>query len=307
MRNAFVETIEKIAEQDDRVVLLVGDLGYKIFDSFKEKFPNRFYNVGIAEANMVSMAAGMAKAGFKPYVYSIAPFVTLRCCEHIRNDVAYNRTNVTIVGVGGGLCYGHNGPTHHAIEDIAIMRSIPNMVVACPSTPQEVNRVMWCLHDNPCPCYLRLGRGGEPEISEGEMSMIEFGKGIHLYEGKDLTLFSTGNMLPTAIKVREEIEKRGLMCGVATFPFVKPLDVECIEEIAVWSQNIVTIEEHNINGGFGGAVAEYLMESNIPVGFMRFGIQDTFAQVSGDQEYLRFLSCLDAKTILENILDTFWE
>jgi len=286
MRNAFVDTIFEMAELDERIVLIVGDLGYKIFDKFKEKFPKRYINAGIAEANMVSMAAGMTLYGYKPFVYSIAPFVTCRCYEQIRNDVAYHNKNVVIVGVGGGYSYGHNGPTHHAIEDIALMRSIPNMKVLCPGDPLETRSIMNSLGDFDGPIYLRLGRAGEKKIHK-EIPVFSKDKSYWFKVGDDASIISTGNTLSLALETSELLGKRNIFCSVISMPFVKPLDVRTIESACIHSKNIFTIEEHSIFGGFGSAVAEFIMELNAPVGFKRFGVLDCFPEFSGDQNFLR--------------------
>jgi len=299
MRNAFIEEITKMAKKDDRIVLLVGDLGYKIFDDFKEKFPKRFFNVGIAEANMVNMAAGLAHAGFKPFVYSIAPFVTLRCCEQIRNNLAYNNKNVVIVGGGAGLTYGHNGPTHHSIEDIALFRPMPNMKILCPGDPFETTACVRYLAEQDGPAYLRLGRAGEEKVHSG-VPLIQGGI-KQLAEGNGVTILSTGNMLPTAVKVQKILNKR-IACGLVSVPVVKPLNVPAIVDLVHWTDTIVTLEEHNIIGGLGSAVTECLMESNLTLGgFKRFGIQDCFESVSGDREYLRKLNRLDPALLAEDI------
>ncbi|MBI2449310.1 hypothetical protein HYV49_03355 [Candidatus Pacearchaeota archaeon] len=302
MRNTFINTITELAEMDERIVLLTADLGYKIFDNFAKKFPNRFYNVGIAEANMVGVAAGLASFGMRPYVYSIVPFATLRCCEQIRDDVAYNNLNVKIVGVGGGYAYGFNGPTHHGIEDISVMRSIPNLNVLCPGDSLETENIIissWLGH---APTYIRLGRGGEPKVhkslSKGILKRVNESEDF-----EDLIIFSCGGILSIVDSVNALLRKKDIKSTVVSVPYVKPLYGSLIADMCRQTKNVVTVEEQTIVGGFGGAVAECLMEDRIFVGFKRFGIRDMFIHTAGDQEYLRNLAGLSVELLYKNILE----
>lgn len=307
MRNAFVDTITQMAEKDDKVVLLTADVGYKIFDNFIEKFPNRFYNVGIAEANMIGMASGLALEGFKPYVYSMVPFVTMRCCEQIKVDLCYNKRNVVVVGIGGGYSYGHNGCTHHGIEDIAIMRSIPEMKVICPGDPNEtISLVKKLVNENNGPCYLRLGRAGEEKVHL-DIPDLNIGQSIVIGElGKDINIISTGNMLSTAIKAKEKLQFFNIHCGVISMPSVKPLDYKMLDEVRERCSCIVTLEEHNLCGGFGSAISEYVIDIGClypPIEIKRIGIKDNFIKISGDQDYLRKISGLSVDKIVEQIVN----
>lgn len=302
MRNAFIKSLHELARKDERVVLLVGDLGYKIFDDFKKEFPARFYNVGIAEANMVSMAAGLCLEGFKPFVYSIAPFVTLRCCEQIRNDLCYNNKNVVVVGMGGGYTYGHNGPTHHAIEDIAIMRAMPNMKVVCPGDSIETAGLMKSILEENGPVYLRLSKEeGEVHPPEPYCGLFKVGRS-HLFSTiGNILIISTGNMLYSANKVCEILGKKRFFCDVLSMHTVKPLDIKTLDIISKRMDYIFSLEEHSVVGGLGSAIAEYLAEKKEKVKFKRIGINDCFAEVSGDQQYLRSLESLDINGIVGQI------
>jgi len=309
MRNAFIKKITELASKDQRVVLLTGDLGFKIFDDFKEKFPNRFYNVGVAEANMITMAAGMALEGLKPFVYSIAPFATLRCAEQIRNDLCYNYKNVVVVGAGGGYTYGHNGPTHHAIEDIALLRAMPNITIACPGDPIETELVVQELYKLNGPSYLRIGRAGEDKVHDCVTGdSIEVGNAITIISYDDIekntkaniALISTGNMLPTASNVVNYFSNN---LGFYSFPFIKPIDYILLDSIFRDFEYVFILEEHSIYGGFYSAVAELFSKSKYRnrCEIVSIGIKDHFANCSGDREYLRELAQISFKDIVKEI------
>jgi transketolase len=286
MRNAFVRALTEAAADDTRIMLLTADLGYKIFDDFASRYPNRFMNVGIAEANMTGVAAGLAMEGRKPFIYSIAPFATLRNYEQIRNDICYNEADVTVVGVGGGYSYGPNGPTHHALEDIGAMRMLPNMTVVCPGDPVETAAAVHAIAAHRGPCYLRLGRAGEPPVHDA-LPSIRLGEGLRIREGSDVAVLSTGNMLATAIAAADLLEPMGIRCRVVSMHTVKPLDMEQVLAAARETRLVATIEEHFLAGGFGSAVAEMLADLDGPVRLRRFGAADRFAHLAGDQAFHR--------------------
>jgi transketolase len=286
VRNAFVRALTRIAAADSRVVFLTGDLGYKLFDDFAARFPGRFVNAGVAEGNMVGVASGLALEGKRPIVYSIVPFVTLRCYEQIRNDVCYNRVPVILVGVGGGWSYGANGPTHHGMEDVAVMRLLPGMTVVCPGDPHETEAAVEALAAHDGPAYLRLGRAGEPAVHPGPVR-FRIGEALVLREGGDVALLSTGNMLATAVATADILARGGVRARVVSVPTVKPLPLEAVDDAADHTRAVVTLEEHSVIGGFGAAVAEHLAERSARVSFRRFGAPDTFAATCGDQAYYR--------------------
>ena len=301
MRGAFFSTLTEVAEHDDRVFLLVGDLGFGVVDPFVKKFPDRFLNVGVAEQNMTGIAAGMALSGKIVFTYSIANFPILRCLEQIRNDVCYHRANVKIVSIGGGYSYGSLGMTHHATEDIAILRALPEMVVVAPGDPIETEAATRAVAKHAGPCYLRLGRAGEPKIHEAGV-IFQLGKAIRVREGDALTLISTGAMLETAVRAADELASKGMDIRVLSMHTVKPLDTESVLAAARETGAIITVEEHSIIGGLGGAVAEILAESNEPrVPFKRLGIPSAFSTDIGNQDYLRAQSGLSLDSILASI------
>jgi transketolase len=287
MRNAFFRTLLETAARDEKIHLVVGDLGFGVVEPFAQRFPGRFLNVGVAEQNMTGIAAGMALSGKTVFTYSIANFPTLRCLEQIRNDVCYHKANVKIVAVGGGLAYGSLGMTHHATEDLAILRVLPEMTVVAPGDPVETEAATRAVATHMGPCYLRLGRAGEPLVHR---SPIEFqiGKAIQVREGEDVTLISTGGMLPTACDAAEALASKGLQTRVLSMHTIKPLDVEAVLSAARETRAIVTLEEHSVVGGLGGAVAEVLAESGeLRVPFHRMGLPSLFVKRAGTQEYLR--------------------
>jgi transketolase len=287
MRNAFAQTITSEASKDPRITLLSGDIGNRMFDKFKTAYPDRFFNCGVAEANMTGVAAGMALCGLRPFTYTITPFVTTRCLEQIRVDVCYHNAPVTIVAVGAGYSYATLGSTHHACEDIAFLRALPEMKVICPGDAVEVEEAVRAILTQDSPVYLRLGKKGEPILHETKPH-FEIGKGIIMKEGKDVCLLNCGNTLPIALETGEELRKRGISARVASVHTVKPLDQKLLEESFDAYSLVATIEEHSLIGGFGGAVAEWLAD-NAPAKarLCRIGSPDKFHHRTGSQSYLR--------------------
>ncbi len=287
MRGAFFRALLEIAEEDERVCLVVGDLGFGVVEEFARRFPKRFLNAGVAEQNMTGLAAGMALSGHIVFTYSIANFPILRCLEQVRNDVCYHNANVKIVAVGGGLAYGSLGASHHATEDLAIMRALPRMVVVAPGDPVETAAATRAVTVQAGPCYLRLGRAGEAKVHQTDID-FHLGKAIEARAGTDLTIISTGGMLATAMRVAELLEQSGTQARILSMHTVKPLDTASIEKGVRETGAIFTLEEHSLVGGLGGAVAEFLAEtSEPPVIFKRFGLPSEFSSFVGSQEYIR--------------------
>jgi transketolase len=287
VRSAFFRALMDVAESDARVWLAVGDIGFGVVEPFASRFPNRFVNVGVAEQNLAGIAAGLALSGKTAFTYSIANFPTLRCLEQIRNDICYHRANVKIVAVGGGFAYGALGMTHHATEDLAILRALPEMTVVAPGDPAEAEAATRAIAAYPGPCYLRLGRAGEALIHESKIK-FEIGKAIQLEDGDDITLISTGGMLGTAQQAAEALKSQGIAARVLSMHTLKPLDAEAVLEAARDTRAIVTLEEHSVIGGLGSAVAEVLAESGEKrVAFKRLGVPSVFSSAIGSQEFLR--------------------
>ena len=308
MRDAFAREIEDIACRDERVVLLSGDIGNRMFDSFKTRFPIRFYNVGVAEANMISVAAGLALCGLRPVTYTIAAFNTLRCLEQIRVDVCYQKLPVIIVGVGGGLSYASLNATHHALEDIACMRVLPEMTVLCPGDAMEVRGALRAALHHQGPVYIRLGKKGEA-IVHNEVPQMKIGRGLWIRRRGDansVCLFSTGNLLPTAIQVADYLERRGITTSVASMPTVKPLDIEMLAEAFRTSRLVVTLEEHSLLGGFGSSIAEWWCEhANGTATLLRLGTEDRFLYEATEQEHARRCFGITTEQIADRITGKF--
>lgn len=301
MRNAFAEELFALAQQDERIMLVVGDLGFGVVTPIKEKLPRQFLNAGVAEQNMTGMAAGMALSGKIVFTYSIANFPVLRCLEQIRMDVCYHNANVRIVPVGGGMAYGGLGVSHHATEDLAIMRVLPNMTVIAPGDPWEARLATRALIEHEGPAYLRIGRAGEPKVHE-EPPAFQIGKAITVREGRDLTLIATGGELHDTVRAAEALTADGLSARVLSMHTIKPLDTEAVLAAAEETGAVFTVEEHSILGGLGGAVAEVLLESRIrPRHFKRIGLAAGFSSVVGDQDYLRAHYGLDTEGILRTV------
>lgn len=285
MRSTFIKTLEELAQKDRRIFFITGDLGYSVIESFQKKFPRQFLNAGVAEQNMTGIAAGLALSGKIVCTYSIANFPSLRPLEQVRNDVCYHNANVKIVSVGSGFAYGALGSSHHATEDIAVMRSLPNMTVLCPADGEETGLATRQMIQQKGPCYLRLAK--DPGSLYKKTASWSMGKAVQLREGKDVTLFSTGAMLKEVIGAVDVLEGEGISAGILHVHTVKPIDKRAIEKAAKKTKKIITVEEHNLSGGFGGAVAEVLAESGVPAQLKRIGIPDTFSSVIGDQEFLK--------------------
>jgi len=302
MRNAFIEALAEEARRDPRVVLMTGDLGFGVFEPFMRELGPQFVNAGVAEQNMTGMAAGMALAGKCVFTYSIANFPVLRPLEQIRNDVAYHHADVRIVAVGGGMSYGSLGPSHHATEDLAMMRAIPELLVVAPGDPVETRLAVRALVRHRGPAYLRLGRAGEPLVHTSEPP-FELGRAITVREGSDVTLISTGGQLRDTVAAADVLAgEDGVSARVLSMHTVKPLDEEAVLAAARETGAVFTIEEHSVIGGLGGAVAEVLMEADErPQHFRRIGLRGGFTSVTGDQEFLRAHYGLDTAGILQTV------
>jgi transketolase len=302
MRDAFIKRLTQLAERDPRVVLITGDLGFGVFDDFSRRFPSQFLNAGVAEQNMTGVATGLALEGHVVFTYSIANFVFMRCLEQIRNDALYHDCNVNVVAVGAGFSYGALGISHHATEDLAVMRALPGMTVVSPGDDWEAAEATEAIAALPGTTYLRLDRAGAPALtSTGEV--FELGRARRLRDGNDLTIAATGGVLDEALRASRELERQGIRCRVLSFHTVKPLDHDALADAARETGGIVTVEEHSIIGGLGSAVAETLLESgDVPQLFHRIGLHDRFSSVVGSQSYLREKFELNSAAIVRQVL-----
>lgn len=301
MRDTFVKTLTALACQDSNIRLITGDLGFGVLKPYWEAVPDQFLNAGIAEQAMTSLAAGMARMGKTVVTYSIGNFPTLRCYEQIRNDCAYHDADVKIVCVGGGFTYGALGMSHHATEDLAVMRLLPNVVVLSPGDKWEAEAAVKAMMAHRGTCYLRLGRGGERPI-HAHLEHFEIGKAIPVWEGTEAAIFFTGGIYEEVALALEILEKQGVYPAVYSFPTVSPLDEKTVKECAASYRLILTCEEHSVRGGFGSAVAEVLAEHSGGASLMRIGIRGGYSSVAGDQKFLRRQYGLDGATIAETVL-----
>jgi transketolase len=287
MRNAYIAELYEIAVRDERVLALVADNGAIVYDKFRAAFPDRFINFGIAEANMVSVAAGLAACGKIPFAYTIAGFLTMRAYEQIRNDVCMQRTNVKLVGIGAGFVYSNLGPTHHATVDISIMRALPGMTVFSPADPLESRKITQEAARMDGPVYIRIATGGSPKVYESDYEFVA-GKGVVMREGGDVTLVATGGIVLEAQRACEELSKEGIGARLINIHTIKPLDEELILQAARETRAVLTVEEHSIIGGLGGAVAETLAEAELSgVKFRRMGLKGVFAEGYGTYEEMK--------------------
>ena len=300
LRTAFIDTLRELARIDDRIFLLTADMGYSVLETFRDEFPDRFLNTGIAEQNTIGIAAGLASRGKIVFVYSIIPFVTMRCFEQVRLDLAYNFMNVKLVGVGAGLTYGLLGSSHHALEDIAIMRSLPDMTVLCPGDPIETRELIKRSYEYEGPVYIRLGKNGEPKI-HSDQTRIEIGKSITVLEGNDMALITTSNMLETGKKWVEEWKQDGVNVSLISMPSLKPFDSSTVKNLIDKEIPIITLEEHSVIGGLGSIISQVIATIGKPVKFKQIGINDKFSHVVGGHEFQRKKFMLDKKPSLKFI------
>lgn len=303
MRNAFADEVAQLAALDSRVVLLSGDIGNKLFDNVKKVDEARFFNCGIAEANMMGVAAGMALSGLRPIVYTITPFTTTRCFEQIRVDACYHNAPVIIVGTGSGLSYAELGPTHHSLEDMAILRTLPGMSVLAPCDANELRGALRSALRHDGPVYIRIGKKGEPKIFN-DIPDLKIGKVALVRSGNDIALLSTGTMMPEVLAAADALSTEGVSAEVVSVHSIKPLDVGYLREASSRFKMIVTIEEHGVIGGLGSAVAEWRSIEGYSIPHMIFGTPDEFMHEVGTQEYARHKYGLVASSIVKKISAT---
>lgn len=306
MRNAFADEIKNLAGINENIVMLSGDIGNRLFDNFKEKYADRFINCGVAEQNMTGVAAGLALMGYRPFTYTIGPFVTTRCLEQIKIDVAYHNLPVTVVAVGAGLSYAGLGPTHHSCEDVAFLSSIPNMQVICPADRWETRAALRAIVESNCPTYLRLGKKGEPDIHGAIPKNFSIGKGITIKEGSSVCVISSGTIVSEALDGSKLLEKRGISSLLINMHSIKPFDYQLLQQVSTEFDFIVTIEEHTLFGGLGSLVAHWMATNpQVKSKLLTIGTPDEFYKKSGSQKYAREQLRIDAKNIalrIENFI-----
>ena len=286
MRSLFNRVLVDIARNDPRIFMILADIGYGEIEEFRDTFPDRWFNCGVAEQNMTGVACGVAMEGNIAITYSIANFPTLRCLEQIRNDVCYHNANVKIVIIGGGLAYGALGVSHQATEDIAIMRALPNMVVVCPADFAEAEAATHAMIAHDGPVYYRCGYKKEPPLHAGPID-FQFGKAIQVRDGGDLTFIFSGTIGNQVLPAAEALQEDGLSCRVVSMHTVKPIDKEAILSAAGSTGGIVVVEEHQVYGGLGGAVAEVMAEACVaPRRYLHLALPDLYVSKVGEHQWL---------------------
>lgn len=302
MRNAFAEELTELAARDSRIVLLSGDIGNRLFDRFRSQFPDRFYNVGVAEADMISIAAGLALGGLRPVTYTIASFAVYRAIEQIRVDVCYHNLPVVMVGAGSGLGYASNGVTHHSCEDLAMLRVIPNLTIACPADALELRSLLRHALQSPTPVYLRIGKKGEPRV-HAEVPDLSLGMALRVRSGSDVVVLSTGTLLPEVLAAAEILASQRVSVEVFSYPTIKPLNRAVLVDAFRDRRLVVTVEEHSRLGGLGGAVAEWAAtQTGLTGRLLSLGTPDHFLHETTDQDAARARTGLTRAPLAESIL-----
>ncbi len=300
MKNIFVKKFTKLAKTNKNIFLLTGDLGFKLFDDFKKKFPKRFFNIGVAEANIISIAAGLSLSGKNVYCYSIAPFLIMRAFEQVRVDICFQNLNIKLLGSGGGLNYGLEGMTHHTIEDFAIMKALPNMTVIAPGDIKEVEAIAKESVKYQGPIYIRLPKQSNKSVYKNNPK-IKIGKGEIVELGKNICLIATGSMLNHANIVSEKLKKVKIKPTLISIHTIKPLDENLIKKISKTYKYIFVIEEHSLIGGLGTSIAEILLENKFKGIFKKIALPDKYSCYIGHLPYLYDKYGLSSEKIYKKI------
>jgi transketolase len=308
MRKTSLDMVHTLARRDPRVVFIGSDLGPGVLDDMKNEMPDRFFMEGVSEQNVVGMAAGLAMEGYVPYVNTIATFLTRRCFDQVAIDLCLQNLPVRLIANGGGLVYAPLGPTHLAIEDIAIMRALPNMTVVCPCDAEEMARFMAQSTDYPGPIYIRLAKGGDTVVSRAD-NRFEIGRAIELRRMAEIVFVATGVMTQRALAAAELLAANGIAAGVLHMHTVKPLDIAALGHAGTTARLIVTVEEHTLTGGLGSAVAEALADNMgyPPPRLQRLGIPDMFPKTYGSQEEMLETFGLNPEGIAAKVRATWAE
>lgn len=301
MRAALTNTLVELAERDPRILLLTADLGFMALEPFSDKFPDRFFNVGVAEQNMVGLATGLAEAGFLPFVYSIVTFATLRTYEFIRNGPILHQFPVRIAGIGGGFEYGSAGPTHHGLEDIGVMRVQPGLTVIAPADARQTRSALLATWDLPGPIYYRLGKD-DKTVVPGLDGQFELGRAQVIREGRDLLIVSMGAISAEAVQAAQLLAARGIQATVVVVASVNPAPVDDLAVLLAQFPVAMTVEAHYINGGVGSLVSEIVAEQGINCRVVRSGVRTTPNGLSGSQNALHQMHNLTAPALAETVL-----
>ncbi len=301
MRAAFTTTVSELAERDQRILLLTGDLGYTVLESFAERFPDRFFNVGVAEQNMVGLATGLAESGFLPFVYSIVTFASLRAYEFIRNGPILHQLPVRIVGVGGGFDYGPNGATHYGLEDVGVMRLQPGMTVIAPADREQARTAILATWDLPGPVYYRLGKDDGATVP-GLGGRFELGRSQLIREGDDLLIITMGSVALEAVAAAEALAAHGVRCALMVVASVSPAPVEDLASMVGRFRLAMTVEAHYMVGGLGSLVSEVIAERGVACWVVRCAVKSIPNGRSGSQGYLYRVNRLSAESLVATAL-----
>ncbi len=298
MRGAFVRTLTALAADDPRIVLLTGDLGYMALEPFSERFPERFFNLGVAEQNMVGTATGMAEAGFVPFAYSIATFAALRPFEFIRNGPVWHRLPVRIVGCGGGFDYGPQGTSHHALEDLGVMRTLPGLAIVAPADHRQMATALEATWDTAGPVYYRIGKDDRIEVP-GLDGRFRPGRAETVREGEDVLLLACGSITPEAVKAADALAAGGVRASVAVVASIQPAPVDDLVALLARVPVVLTVEAHVVSGGLGSLVAEIIAERGLGTRLVRCGVRTPPDGVSGSQAWMQAAHGLSAPALAE--------
>lgn len=301
MRGTFVRTLLELAQRDPRIVLLTGDLGYTVLEPFSEKFPDRFYNAGVAEQNMVGLATGLAEGGFIPFLYSIVTFATLRPYEFIRNGPILQQLPVRIVGVGGGFEYGQNGPSHYGVEDVGIMRIQPGITVIAPADYKQARTALLTTCDTPGPVYYRLGKDDQTSI-EGLDGRFELGRAQLIQEGTDILLIAMGSVAKEAASAAKTLARKGVSCALMIVASLNPPPIDDLAKTLAGFRLAITVEAHYVVGGVGSLVSEVIAEQGLNCRLIRSGVRTLPSGISGSRDYLHQLHGLSSQALVETAL-----
>ena len=303
MRDHFINELSSLIDEFPNIILITGDLGFGVLDDFRKNYPDNFINAGVAEQNMTGIATGMALEGKIVFTYSIANFPILRCLEQIRNDACYHGVNVNIVSIGGGFSYGALGISHHATEDLSIMRSLPEITVVSPASFWEVEQATRAIIENKKVCYLRLDKSAGMDIDNNLDEHFIIGKPRILTDGDFCTIFVTGGILEEVWEAHDELQSLGHRIRIVSVHTLKPFDGAIVLNAAKQTGGIVSVEENTLDGGLGSLIAETLLDNGVtPKKFLRIGLGSEFSSIVGSQKYLRKCYGLDSKSIVSKVM-----
>lgn len=301
MRTAYLDTLYDLAVKDQRVYALISDNGAIVYDRYRKDLASQYLNLGISEANMLGMAAGMASCGKIPFAYTIGAFLAYRAFEFIRNDICLQNQNVKIVGTGAGMVYSELGPTHHSTEDMGGLRSLPNLTIFSPASPKEVKAAVLEAYKIQGPVYIRLGTNREEEIYSAEDYRFVPGRGLEICTGNDVTIVGTGSILADVLKARQTLVQEGISIRVINMHTIKPFDAEIIKKAVRETKGIVTVEDHNVTGGLGSAVAEAIAESGMGTIFKRIGLRENFSKGYGTYAQVKEMNGIGIQDIVNTV------